>query len=105
MSDWEKTVDEAWVREIARIACLRLTEDEIAEQTVQLRQMLAALESLWEFDTCEAWKNAAVETDALREDVVERFARREELLAAAPAREGDFFRVPRALEREGEQNG
>lgn len=105
MSDWKNTVDVAWVREIARVACLRMTEEEIAEQTAELRQMLAALDTLGDFDTREAWKENAVGMDALREDSAKPFSERDALLSAAPVREGDFFRVPSALEREEERNG
>ncbi len=101
MPDWRETVDEGWVRGIAKTACLQLTEEEIASQTAALRDMLEALDSLHDFDAHETWRGRAVPAEALREDTVGRSLEQEALLSAAPDREDGFFRAPRAIRTEG----
>ena len=101
MSDWRETVGEEWVREIAKTACLQLTEEEIISQTAALREMLAALDSLADFDARELWRSRAVPAESLREDAIGISEEREALLSCAPDREGVFFRAPRALRTEG----
>ncbi len=90
------------VRRIARLARLALTPDEEQRFAGQLSAILDHVEQLKELDVSgvEPMTHAvaAGETAPLREDVERPGLAPEEALAAAPAREGTFFKVPRIIE-------
>jgi len=87
------------VKKVAHLARLALTEDETDAFTGQLAQILDYVEQLNELDT----ENVAPTAHAIdmrnvtRPDDLENYEHREDLLDAAPEREGDFFRVPKIL--------
>jgi aspartyl-tRNA(Asn)/glutamyl-tRNA(Gln) amidotransferase subunit C len=90
------------VRRIARLARLELSAEEEARYATQLSAILDHVEQLKELDVSDVppmtHALAAGETPALREDVVKPGLSPEEALAAAPAREGTAFKVPRIIE-------
>jgi aspartyl-tRNA(Asn)/glutamyl-tRNA(Gln) amidotransferase subunit C len=88
------------VRRIALLARLRLTENEEAEMTVQLDHILEHFQRLNDLDTESVEPTAHVtpmETP-FRDDVVANEPQTEALLANAPARDGNYFRVPKIIE-------
>ena len=90
------------VRRIAGLARLRLSADEERTFAVQLSAILDHVRQLEELDVSgvEPMTHAlaAGESPALRTDAVEASLPPDEALAAAPAREGTCFKVPRIIE-------
>jgi aspartyl-tRNA(Asn)/glutamyl-tRNA(Gln) amidotransferase subunit C len=90
------------VRRIAALARLRLTAEEERTFAVQLSAILEHVRQLEELDVSgvEPMTHAlaAGESPALRADAVEPSLSPHEALAAAPAREGTCFKVPRIIE-------
>jgi aspartyl-tRNA(Asn)/glutamyl-tRNA(Gln) amidotransferase subunit C len=93
-------IDEKLVRQVARLARLELSNEEVARFKEQLGNILDTMEELKQVDTNGVPPTSHVLglTDVLREDVARPFAHREDLLAGAPRREGAYFRVPKVIE-------
>ncbi len=87
------------VRKVAGLARLDLPNDQLEEHAIQLEKILAYVEQLEKVDTTNIPPTTrAVEVvNVLREDVVTSTDIRDKLLALAPEREGDFFKVPKIL--------
>jgi aspartyl-tRNA(Asn)/glutamyl-tRNA(Gln) amidotransferase subunit C len=88
------------VLHVARLARLSLPEAEADRLRGQLSAILDYVKQLDRLDTRNVVPTShAVETGTpFRDDVVEFFGDREALLANAPDRLNDCFRVPRILE-------
>lgn len=92
-------IDPATVDHVARLARLSLTDDERAMFTEQLRNILEYFARLADLDlTAVEPTSHVVAASVLREDEVRPSLDREEVLAAAPAQEDGFFKVPPVLE-------
>ncbi len=87
------TLDE--VRHVARLARLRLTEDELVEMQQQLSSILEHVDALQAVDVTGVPPTAQVTdvVNVVRPDEVRPSLPVEEALAGAPHREGDFFKV------------
>ena len=94
------TISSSEVRHVARLARLSFSEDDLSTLGAQLGQILDYVKQLDRLDTSGVEPTShAVETGTpFREDVAVPFPDREALLANAPDREGDAFRVPRIIE-------
>ena len=88
------------VEHVARLARLALTDAEIERMREQLNGILAYIEKLNELDTSdvEPTSHAVPLVNVMRDDEAGPCLPREEALANAPDRAGDFFRVPRIIE-------
>ena len=88
------------IREVAALARLDLTDDEVRSMVTDLSRILEYVDQLSELDTAGVTPTAhAVElTNVMREDTPGSGLRAEEALANAPDRSGSFFRVPRVLQ-------
>jgi len=88
------------VRKVASLARLKLSDDEIAEFSEQLGNVLDYVEVLNELDVTdvEPMAHAAEVTDVLRDDAIRESLPRDAALANAPKSDGRFFLVPRILE-------
>lgn len=90
------------VRRIAELARLRLSAEEERTFAVQLSAILDHVRALEELDVSDVEPMthalAAGEVPALREDEVRPGLSPEEAVAAAPARVGTAFEVPRIIE-------
>jgi len=88
------------VLHVARLARLAMSEDEADRLGGQLSAILDYVKQLDRLDTRDVVPTShAVETGTpFRDDVVEPFGDREALLANAPDRQNDCFRVPRIIE-------
>jgi aspartyl-tRNA(Asn)/glutamyl-tRNA(Gln) amidotransferase subunit C len=84
---------------VAHLARLGLTEEELARLEGQLNHILDQYEKLAEVDTDAIPPTAqTIELEnILREDVARPSMDPEQVLANAPARDGDFFVVPAIL--------
>ncbi|WJI25693.1 Asp-tRNA(Asn)/Glu-tRNA(Gln) amidotransferase subunit GatC [Thermosynechococcus sp. QKsg1] len=87
------------VRKVAHLARLALEESEIEALTQQLDSILDYVNQLSELDVTDIPPTTrAIEvSNVTRPDVLEPWPNREDLLAIAPDREDDFFRVPKIM--------
>ncbi len=88
------------VLHIARLARLGLTEGEVDKFREQLSDILENFEILQQVDTSNVPPTAQAIPlqNVFREDEVAASLPQNEVLANAPRKEGDFFRVPAVLE-------
>lgn len=88
------------VLHIARLARVGLTEDEITRLSEQLSNLLENFEVLQKVDTTDVPPTAqsVALQSVMREDEVAPSLPPEDILANAPRREGDCFRVRAVLE-------
>ena len=88
------------VAHVARLARLALTEAELETMREQLNAILAHIDALKAVDTTgvEPTSHAVPQFNVMREDEPRPCFPVEEMLANAPDRAGDFFRVPRIIE-------
>jgi aspartyl-tRNA(Asn)/glutamyl-tRNA(Gln) amidotransferase subunit C len=87
------------VRYVAKLARIALTDDEIERFGAQLGDLLEHVDSLGKLDVSAVAATAQVveSRNVEREDVVTPCLQRDVVLAQAPQRAGDFFRVPRII--------
>ena len=88
------------VEHVARLARLALADAEIERMREQLNGILAYIEKLNELDTndVEPTSHAVPLVNVMRDDETGPCLPRDEALANAPDRAGEFFRVPRIIE-------
>ena len=88
------------VLHIARLARVALTEAEIARMSEQLSNLLEHFEVLQQVDTegIPPTAQSVALQNVVRDDVVEPSLAQEDVLANAPRREDDCFRVRAVLE-------
>ena len=90
------------ISHVARLARLRLSEGELATYGRQCRDLLEHVVRIQTVDTegVEPTSHPLPMTNRFREDRVtpDTVLARDEVLAQAPQVEGEFFRVPPALE-------
>lgn len=89
------SIDE--VSEVALLARLSLTDQEKELYASQLSRIIEHFNQLKDIDTTnvEPLAHALPVTNVLREDEIRTSPGREALLANAPDREGNFFKVPK----------
>jgi aspartyl-tRNA(Asn)/glutamyl-tRNA(Gln) amidotransferase subunit C len=93
------------VRYVAELAHLELTNDEVSKFLPQLDSILQYMDKLNKLDTAQVEPMAQVRTEgarqpSLRADQPHSTFAQNEALGNAPERGGDFFKVPRVIERE-----
>jgi aspartyl-tRNA(Asn)/glutamyl-tRNA(Gln) amidotransferase subunit C len=88
------------VEKVAKLARLRLSEDEKNRFAGQLDQILTHIEQLNKVDTTgvEPTSHAIPIHNAFREDEIKSSFPRDEVLGIAPAEEDGHFKVPRIIE-------
>jgi aspartyl-tRNA(Asn)/glutamyl-tRNA(Gln) amidotransferase subunit C len=94
------SVDAATVRRVAHLARIAVADDEIEHLKGELNAILAFVEQLSEVDVAGVEPMTSVIPMAMkkREDVATDGGNPESILKNAPAREGDFFMVPKVVE-------
>jgi aspartyl-tRNA(Asn)/glutamyl-tRNA(Gln) amidotransferase subunit C len=94
------SVDNATVRRIARLARIAVADDEIEHLKGELNAMLAFVEQLAEVDVAgvEPMTSVTPMTMRRRADAVTDGGIADDILRNAPARQGDFFMVPKVVE-------
>ena len=88
------------VEHVARLARLALTPDEVERMREQLNAILAHIDALKTVDTTgvEPTSHAVPQFNVMRDDEPRPCSPRDVMLANAPDRAGEFFRVPRIIE-------
>jgi aspartyl-tRNA(Asn)/glutamyl-tRNA(Gln) amidotransferase subunit C len=94
------SVDAATVRRIAHLARIALAEDEVEHLQGEINAILAFVEQLSEVDVAGVAPMTSVTPMQMkrRPDVVTAGGDPEAILRNAPAREGNFFVVPKVVE-------
>jgi aspartyl-tRNA(Asn)/glutamyl-tRNA(Gln) amidotransferase subunit C len=94
------SVDASTVRRIAHLARIAVSDDEIAHLQGELNAILAFVEQLAEVDVTgvEPMTSVTPMTMKKREDVVTDGGDPDAILKNAPAREGNYFVVPKVVE-------
>ncbi|HOA75720.1 MAG TPA: Asp-tRNA(Asn)/Glu-tRNA(Gln) amidotransferase subunit GatC [Phycisphaerae bacterium] len=95
-------IDESEVRRIAHLSRLNPTDDEVRLFADQLSAVLEYMEQLNEVDTTDVppTAHALPVRNVFRDDEPGGCLTPDEALAAAPARDGSFFAVPKVLEQD-----
>jgi aspartyl-tRNA(Asn)/glutamyl-tRNA(Gln) amidotransferase subunit C len=93
-------IDTTQVEHVARLARLTLSGEEKERMREQLDRILGYIDKLRQLDTTdvEPTSHAVALVNVMREDEPRPCFPAEEMLANAPDRRDDFFRVPRILE-------
>lgn len=94
------SVSDSDVRKIAKLARLRLSDEEIARYGGQLTKILDSMAELAALDTKDVPPTTSVlgAVNVLREDAPRPFEGREALLDNAPDRDGPYFKVRKVIE-------
>ena len=93
-------VDEATVRRIARLARIKITDEEAKGLKGELNGILNWVEQLGEVDTenVEPMTSVVPIKLKMREDVVNDGEKADDVTANAPMSEDDFYVVPKVVE-------
>ena len=93
-------IDQIQVRKVAKLSRLELTEAEVEEFTGQLSAILGYVEKMNELDTAEVepLAHCLPISNVLREDTPKESLGTERVLANAPQRDEEFFKVPKILD-------
>ena len=96
------TIDSEQVRKVAHLARLELKSEEEETFTTQLSSILEYFEQLSELntETVPPTTRAIDVSNITRDDRLEPFPNREEILSCAPEQDGDFFKVPKIMSEE-----
>jgi len=88
------------VRQVARLARIKLSESEVEQLSEQLSDILAYVDQLNELDTeaVEPTSHPLRFSNVFRPDQVQQSLSSKQALANAPKTHGDFFAVPKVLE-------
>jgi len=97
------SIREDQVRHVAKLARLRLTDDETRSMTADLVRILDYVDKLSQLDTSqvEPTSNITGAVAPMRDDVCsgrDKAAAAEEAVSGAPRRDGTFFAVPPIIE-------
>ncbi len=89
------------VQYIARLAKLRLSEQELPQMTQQLNKILEYMDQLNELDTedVQPLAHPLQMENVFREDVRQPSLKPEEALSNAPERKGNYFSVPKVVHK------
>ncbi|SRR5690606_3989954 len=87
------------VEHIAELARLKFTEQELENFTHDMNEILSYVEKLNELDTekVEPLSHPVEGINAFREDVVKPSTSTEDALKNAPAKDDQFFKVPKVI--------
>jgi aspartyl/glutamyl-tRNA(Asn/Gln) amidotransferase C subunit len=98
MAETKITLDQ--VRHVARLARLELTSAEEQRMRADMEEMLAYVDKLGELDTATVAPTAQVGEAGtpMRDDEMTNRPAADAMLANAPARDRNYFKVPKIIE-------
>ena len=98
-----ENIDEGTVRHVARLARLRLSDEEVARMSRDLSNILGYVAQLEEVDTKDIPPSAhSIDiANVLRDDRIGACLSNEKALADAPEQKDGFFSVPKVLDQNG----
>ena len=94
-----ETIDIELTRHIAKLSRIELGQEQMRTFSKQLTAILSYFDKLQELDTenVEPMAHAVEIHNVLADDVPHESISPDEALANAPARDGDFFKVPKVI--------
>ncbi len=94
------SVDTATVKRIARLARIRIEEEEVSSYQTELNAILGFVEQLQEVDVqgVEAMTSVTPMTLRRRDDLITDGGYAEKIVGNAPLSEDNFFMVPKVVE-------
>jgi aspartyl-tRNA(Asn)/glutamyl-tRNA(Gln) amidotransferase subunit C len=94
------SVDSATVKRVARLASLKVSDEDVPRLAGELNAILAFVEQLNEVDVSNVEPLTSVVSQAMkmRDDVVTDGSYAKDVTRNAPASEDDFFMVPKVVE-------
>ena len=92
-------ITEDQVKKVAELARLKLDNNQVKHHAKQIEKILEYINQLEKVDTngVPSTTRAIEVINVLRSDANNKFEDRDELLNLAPARENDFFKVPKII--------
>jgi len=92
-------ITEEQVKKVAELARLKLDNNAVKHHAKQIEKILDYINQLEKVDTngVPSTTRAIEVINVLRADINNKFENRDELLNLAPAREKDFFKVPKII--------
>ena len=92
-------ITEDQVKKVAELARLKLDNNQVKHHAKQIEKILDYINQLEKVDTngVPSTTRAIEVINVLRSDANNKFEDRDELLNLAPARENDFFKVPKII--------
>ena len=93
-------IDEEQVRRVALLSRLELSDEEVAQFSVQLSDIVEYIEKLNELNTdnVQPLAHCLPVHNVLREDVPRPSLTNDQALANAPQRQDEYFKVPKILD-------
>jgi len=93
------TIDEKLVRHVSLLSRIALTDEQVETFGAQLSSIVSYFDKLNELDTAdvEPMAHALDFHNVLAEDTLGASLTPDAALANAPARDGDFFKVPKVI--------
>ena len=87
------------VSKVAKLAKLKLNEEQIDKHAVQIEKILDYINQLEKIDTSNVpCTTRAIEvTNVFRSDAKEKYDNKEDILQLAPSRENNFIKVPKII--------
>ena len=87
------------VSKVAKLARLKLNEEEIDNHAIQIEKILDYINQLEKIDTenVQCTTRAIEVINVFRNDEKKQYSNRDEILNLAPAREDDFYKVPKII--------
>ena len=92
-------ITEDEVKKVAELARLKLDNNQVKHHAKQIEKILDYINQLEKVDTngVPSTTRAIEVINVVRNDANNKFENRDELLNLAPARENDFFKVPKII--------
>ena len=92
-------ITEQQIRHVAKLARLKITDDQVKTFTPQLNAILTYIAQLEQLDTSnvEPLAHCLPVSNVLRDDIVQPSLSNADALANAPAKDGKFFTIPKIL--------
>ena len=92
-------ITEQQVRHVAKLARLKITDEQVKTFTPQLNAILTYIAQLEQLDTSnvEPLAHCLPVSNVLRDDIVQPSLSNADALANAPAKDGKFFTIPKIL--------
>ena len=92
-------ITEDQVKKVAELSRLKLDSNQVKHHAEQIEKILDYVNQLEKIDTTDVpCTTRAIEViNVIRSDANDKFEDRDELLNLAPARENDFFKVPKII--------
>ena len=93
-------IDQTKVKEIARLARMKIPDKDESELARELNQILDWIEQLDEVDTRDVLPLTSVTSEILsqRDDKVTNLDQKDKVLANSPSDNSDFYVVPKVVE-------